>query len=472
MRSHRHGLPVSLGAAIAMAALGAMLFAVTGCSDRTDTTGLPPAQADTEPGVFLDGYLPGVTFQAFLDSKYDAALIDANEAAVGTSSLAITVPGPSVDPPWFAGGAFTNEWVRDLSGYNAITFYAKSERPTTLNEVGFGISFGVNRPTVEAYSASVADIPLTTEWVQHTIAIPDPSKLNLEAGLFFFSEGHEGGAGYKFWLDEIQFEQVTGITNQRPTMRTETVSAFAGSEIVPAGTQVTCEVDGQDQLIVHAPGYFTYASNDESIVKVDADGTLTAIGNGSAMITAKLGDIPVVGSITVNSSTLPTQAAPAPTLPAASVISIFSDAYTDVTVDKWMADWAVGNLTDMDIAGDPVKAYTSLGYAAIEILTSPVNAGSMTHFHVDVWAPGGTDIIVKLVDFGADGAWGGIGDNLDTEHALTLNAGTTPPFAPGAWVPLDIPMSAFAGLAQTAHIAQIVFEGVNTVIVDNIYFNK
>jgi hypothetical protein len=159
-------------------------------------------------------------------------------------------------------------------------------------------------------------------------------------------------------------------------------------------------------------------------------------------------------------------------LPDSSVISIFSGPYTDVVVDKWMADWAAGALTDMSIAGDPVKAYTGLGFAAIEVITNAVNADSMTHYHVDVWVPGGTDILVKLVDFGADGAPGGIGDNRDSQQTLTLNAGTIPPFTPGVWASLDIPMSDYSGLAQTAHIAQLIFEGVNTVIVDNIYFHK
>jgi len=79
---------------------------------------------------------------------------------------------------------------------------------------------------------------------------------------------------------------------------------------------------------------------------------------------------------------------------------------------------------------------------------------------------------VKLVDFGADGLPLGIGEDRDTEQTLTFNAGTTPSFVPGTWSSLEIPMSAYSGLAQTAHIAQLIFEGVNTVLVDNIYFHK
>jgi len=469
-------LPASLSAAIATVALTAFLFAGVGCSsDRDDTTGLPPATGDTEARVFSDGYLPGVTYRGFLNSKYDAVLIDADEKWSGTSSLAVTVPAPGHPTEWFAGGAFTNEWARDLSGYNAITFYAKAERLSTLNEVGFGLYFNDNPGSEEKrFMASTYNIPLTMRWEKHVIAIPDPSKLSLEAGLFFISEGPEGGGSYTFWLDEIRYEQVAGITNPRPTMMTETVSAFAGSKITPSGTQVTFEVGGKDQLVVHEPGCFTYTSSDESIVRVNMDGTLTAIGNGTAIIKAMLNTTAVVGSLLVNSSTLPTQAAPTPTVPETDVISIFSDAYADsvATVDKWMADWATGNVTDMNIAGNPVKAYTSLGHAVIEFITNTIDADSMTYFHVDVWVPGGTDFMVKLIDFGADGVWSPTVD--DTEEILTFNAGTIPPFTPGVWASLEIPMSDFmnGSLAEKAHIAQLVFENVNTVIVDNIYFHK
>ena len=64
----------------------------------------------------------------------------------------------------------------------------------------------------------------------------------------------------------------------------------------------------------------------------------------------------------------------------------------------------------------------------------------MTHFHVDVWAPGGTIFRVKLVDFGADGVFGG-GD--DSEQELTFNGGTDPAVRRGAWVGSTMPLTSF-----------------------------
>jgi hypothetical protein len=56
----------------------------------------------------------------------------------------------------------------------------------------------------------------------------------------------------------------------------------------------------------------------------------------------------------------------APTLAASNVISMFSDAYTNVTVDTWRTDWSSATLTDLDIAGMLLKKYSALNFVGIE----------------------------------------------------------------------------------------------------------
>jgi hypothetical protein len=119
-----------------------------------------------------------------------------------------------------------------------------------------------------------------------------------------------------------------------------------------------------------------------------------------------------------------------------------------------------------------MKKYTNLVFAGIEFTSAPINASTMTHFHMDVWTPDATDppaaFRIKLVDFGADGAFGG-GD--DVEHEITLNSGTTPALVSGQWSRLEIPLSAFTGLTTREHLAQLILSGdPNTVYVDNVYF--
>lgn len=171
--------------------------------------------------------------------------------------------------------------------------------------------------------------------------------------------------------------------------------------------------------------------------------------------------------------TVPTVAAPTPNVPATNAISLFSNAYTNVTVDTWSADWDQADVADVQIAGNDTKLYTNLVFAGIEFISQTVNASAMTHFHMDIWTPDATSagvFRIKLVDFGADGAFGG-GD--DTEHELTFNASSTPPLVTGEWVRFDIPFTAFTGLVNRGHLAQLIISGdPNTVYVDNVYFHN
>jgi|GEM_PF-2296721 len=178
---------------------------------------------------------------------------------------------------------------------------------------------------------------------------------------------------------------------------------------------------------------------------------------------------PATAEDVVEIAPTPLVAAPTPAIDPIGVISLFSSAYTDVTVDTWSTDWDVADVSDVQVAGDDVKLYTNLSYAGIETTTETVDATAMTHFHMDIWTSDPTAdpavFKVKLVDFGADGAWSG-GD--DTEHELTFMA---PLLTTGNWVGIDVPLSDFTGMTAQAHLAQYIISGdPNTVYMDNMYF--
>lgn len=163
--------------------------------------------------------------------------------------------------------------------------------------------------------------------------------------------------------------------------------------------------------------------------------------------------------------TEPELAAPAPTQNAQNVISMFSDVYTDVPVDTWRTDWSDGNLQDVLVDGNPTKKYTSLNFVGVETVgPNLIDATTMTHFHLDMWTPDANDFKVKLVDFGADGAYAG-GD--DTEHEITFAAPATE-----TWISYDIPLSDFTSLLNRDHIAQLIFvKGpLGTIYIDNVFF--
>jgi hypothetical protein len=168
----------------------------------------------------------------------------------------------------------------------------------------------------------------------------------------------------------------------------------------------------------------------------------------------------------VSGPTAPLTAAPTPTRSASGVISMFSNAYTNVAVDTWRTDWSAAMLEDIKIQGNDTKKYSSLDFVGVETVSKQINVTGMSHFHVDMWTPNMTTFRIKLVDFGADGAFGG-GD--DTEHEIVLE---NP--ALGQWNSLDIPLTQFANLAGKKNIAQLIFSGLptaaGTLFIDNVYF--
>jgi len=165
----------------------------------------------------------------------------------------------------------------------------------------------------------------------------------------------------------------------------------------------------------------------------------------------------------------PVNPAPTPTEDEANVISLFSDAYTDVTVNTWITEWSAAALEDIDIQGNATKKYTNLNFVGIETTgDNLVDASSMTHFHIDVWTPNMDVIRVKLVDFGADGAFEG-GD--DSEHEIVFDN-----LPQEQWNTLKIPMTDFTGLQNQANIAQYILSGTpageGILYVDNFFFSN
>ncbi|MDV7400826.1 hypothetical protein RZS08_55935, partial [Arthrospira platensis SPKY1] len=96
-----------------------------------------------------------------------------------------------------------------------------------------------------------------------------------------------------------------------------------------------------------------------------------------------------------------------------------------------------------------MKKYVSLDFVGVETVANQINATGKTHFRVDFWTPDATQLRIKLVDFGPNGAFDG-GD--DTEHELIFESP-----AQGQWVSLDLPLSSFTGLTRRNNLAQLIF---------------
>ncbi|WP_420441973.1 Ig-like domain-containing protein [Candidatus Palauibacter sp.] len=444
------------------AAVLAALAVATAC--ERDLTSLDPATFPPEAEIFYDDFGPGLQYSAFGGSKVDALDIERDEVYRGTTALKFSVPAPSDPSGGFAGGAFFSEVPRDLSGFDALTFWARASTAATLDRIGIGNdNTGTSR-----FPANLDNLPLSTRWTKYALPLPLPSVLTGERGLFLVADASEYEVGYDVYFDDVQFERLGTIINPRPVIPSRTVSGEVGGTLTVDGTRVIFDVNGTDVTVSAAPSYFTFMSSDPAVASVLPDGSISLVRAGNATITARLGSTAASGALTVSIDSPPSHVPSVPTVRAEDVISLFSDAYDDVPVDTWSAEWDQADVEDVVLAGNPVKKYSNLAFAGIEFTSSPIDATSMTHFHVDLWTNDASDFRIKLVDFGADGMFGG-GD--DREHEITLGPTSTPSIAPRRWNALDISLDAFSGLSTRSHLAQLIISGASpTVYLDNIFF--
>jgi hypothetical protein len=443
-----------------------ILVAGLGCSGR-DPTDLSVARAPSNPVVFAEGYDDDVYFQPFSGTYVHAASLDSVYAYNSQLSLKIDVPPQGSALGAYAGGVLTSVAVRDLTDFNALTFYARSSVNSILNTVGFGN----DNTGFSLYDAVRSNVPLTTNWTFVVVPIPAPAKLIAERGLFTFAEGWEAAhpEGHQIWFDDIRYAHLGNITDPRPIMPSLSKQYFVGSTASIQGTYTLFNVDGANIRVDHYPSYFDFASSDPAVATVTG-GQIKIVGVGNAVITATMDSIQVAGSVTLSGFEPPTVAPPPPTLPAQNVISMFSDVYRNVPIDSWNPHWQYSTTEDADyvVDGDNTKMYSNLNFVGIVFTTQTIDASGMTHFHLDVFAPAGTNFRVKVVAFNQDNG------NSIGEAELTFDASTTPAFVAGEWCSLDIPLADFQLTALWDHIGQLVLstDDARLVLVDNIYWHR
>ena len=452
--------------------LGALLMLFTAC--ERDINELSEATYSNNPDVFRDTFSAGLNYAAFGGSKLDAFQVD-SDVTYNNSAASMRIEVPNVNDPQgaYAGGTYFTSTPRDLSGYNVLSCWIKASQPATIDVLGFGNDLGENK-----YMVSLNNVIVNTNWRKVYIPIPDAAKLKAERGMFYYSEGPENGFGYTIWIDEVKFENLGTLgqgygsieNGQNKTLSIETndvytIQNMAATFNLPNGTDTT---------VGCTSSYFTFSSSASTIASVDSFGKVTALGTGSATVSASLGNLNTNGSLQITvtgPAILPTSPAPTPTVNSANVISMYSDAYTNVPINTWNTGWqfSTAQQSFIQIAGNNTIRYKSLNFVGVEFTSPVINATAMTTFHLDIWTPdavnAGTQFKIKLVDFGANGVYSG-GD--DSEHEITVPASS---LSSQNWISLNIPLSSFTGLTSRAHLAQLIFSGtLPNVLVDNVYF--
>ena len=375
----------------------------------------------------------------------------------------------------YAGAIFRIDGAgRNLTGYDALTFYVKASTGIKLGDVGFGIDYfgDINK-------VSTQNVNVGTNWTKVIIPIPNPSKLTNERGMFWFAAGTQGtnGSGYALWFDEIKFEKLGDVGKPTSSIldgKTTTIKSFIGSTINITGNSHTYNlVNGQDIKVLSSSGYFTFISSNPKIATVDANGVVNVLAVGTTEITAQVNGVTANGKLIVECKGS-LASAPTPTRPQADVKSIFSDAYTNATESNFTPGFG-GSTTVTEIittSTGKVAQYSNNNYTGIIFTGNPIDASSLGFLHIDAYVENAsTTIGIQIRDIGANksietdvNTGNPMGDDKDLRTTLSG-------FQTGVWKSFDIPLNG-AILNQKGNLGAIIITGGPSFILDNIYFYK
>lgn len=155
---------------------------------------------------------------------------------------------------------------------------------------------------------------------------------------------------------------------------------------------------------------------------------------------------------------VPTTAAPTPTAIANSVISVFSDAYTNVPVNL-NPPWGQTTVaSQVLIDGNNTLKYVGLNYQGIELGIAQ-NVSSKTYLHLDYYSSNSTSLKVYLISSGP----------VEKPYVLTVPSSSAPSI--GGWKSVDIPLTAFSPV-NLSDVIQLKFDGNGNIYLDNIYFRN
>ena len=188
---------------------------------------------------------------------------------------------------------------------------------------------------------------------------------------------------------------------------------------------------------------------------------------GSATVTVTSANGSVISTYTVNFVvTGPSTNAPTPPARATSdVISLFSDAYTNIPVTEWSTPWDDSNIQDITLTGNAMKKINSGNFLGVQ-LANYVDASSMTHFHMDYYIDAGVNLVGKVLN----PKWSNHAAQAGETSALLL---THLPTTTGSWVSIDVPLTSFAGAQSREALYQfLITSNLGSVYVDNIYLHK
>jgi len=282
-----------------------------------------------------------------------------------------------------------------------------------------------------------------------------------------------GGSGWETLMLDFNIAADTGQPGYNPP--NDQFSSIIFFPLFDIGTDAWCAGCGQNDALATT----TYVDNITGIAGGSAGGPTCTDGIQNGDETG----VDCGGSCPNACPTAPTVAAPTPVNRAPqNVISIFSDAYTDIGVDTFDAGFCGGTTTEVLIDGNPTKLITGLGCEGIEFITNRFDATGFDFFHMDIWTD--TPTLDRSFNFKFSN-WGGLsGETNALEYSMT-NASTPvnlPNPNPGTWISIDLQLSDFNGIITppngttatdvTDFVQFVISSDLGTVYYDNLYLHN
>ena len=291
---------VSAGGLVSVASFSSTPVTITVTNTATNhaaTATITPSAPSKSGYVFLNSFAPGVSL---VDSSSPAVspTIDSTTTHNGHASLKIVIPATG------ASVALVNSTGQNLTGFNAVTFWAQA---SVAPAAGVGaVAIGARHS--DQFNAEVSGFAVTTTWQQFWVPMPDPAQATSLTGLLRIGEGAEA---YTLWISDVQYVTTTvtptyaGVSLPVPPATLSLAGSPNSEPIGEASVPFSAPALPFGQETAVGMGWFTFSSSTPNVVTISTatgTGLITAAGLGTTNVQGILQGMPVptAGAITVN----------------------------------------------------------------------------------------------------------------------------------------------------------------------------
>jgi len=378
-----------------------------------------------------------------------------------------SLPGTDFFPWWGQATILTmvdlggGDMAQKLANFNYQGTQLAAPQDLSLMEYLHVDVWSVDEPVVRIFPISQSTgerffemTPAFGEWTSHDIplshftdqglSLSDIHQIKLDSPAWLFGT---------FFLDNLYFWKTPTGAGEDATLSDLTVdgATVAGFDsgtlnydvVLPFGTVDVPTVDAvtTDPLASYVVNDAAGLPGTTSVVVTAADATTTLTYNVDFSVALA---VPATG-------------APAPTADPDSVLSIYSDSYTNLVGTNFNPWWGQNTdvTVDLDVAGNNTLRYEELNYQGTEFPNQDVS--TYGYLHVDFWTPNATALDFFLIAPGP----------IEQPYAL--------PVATGTWVSVDIPLQHYHDLGvpldDVFQFKVTGGDGATTVVYfDNWYF--